>query len=119
MRRKSCLRGLFLICFVLFSGFLFAQGSGTTSYIDQALTELNNLEQNQIALKNLITERETTIAEKEQLLSQMTLQYQNLDQSYLLLKNVNKLNKTILQVVAIIAIGEAVYITGDRILNLW
>jgi hypothetical protein len=110
MRGKLCLKGLFLICFVLFSVSLYAQDLDTSSSIDQALTELNNLEQNQIALKNLIIERENTIAEKEQLLTQMTLQYQNLDNSFLLLKNVNKFTNSILVVVIAIVIGETTYL---------
>jgi hypothetical protein len=110
MRGNLCLKGLFLICFVLFSASLYAQDSDTPSSIDQALTELNNLEQNQIALKNLIIERENTIAEKEQLLTQMTLQYQNLDNSFLLLKNVNKFTNSILVVVIAIVIGETTYL---------
>jgi len=90
-----CSKGLFLILFVLFSGLLYAQESDTISSIDQALQELNNLEQNQTDLKNLIIERENTILEKERLLNLVTLQYQNLDQSYLLSENENKIIKVI------------------------
>jgi hypothetical protein len=110
MRGNLCLKGLFLICFVLFSASLYAQDSDTPSSIDQALTELNNLEQNQIALKNLIIERENTIAEKEQLLTQMTLQYQNLDNSFLLLRNENKFAKVIVVILAAVIVGETTYL---------
>lgn len=110
MRGSLCLKGFFLILFVLFLGLAYAQDLDTPSYIDQALIELSNLEQNQIALKNLIIERENTIAEKEQLLNQMTLQYQNLDNSFLLLRNENKFTKTILIIVTAVVVGETAYL---------
>jgi hypothetical protein len=110
MRRGLCLRGLFLICFALSLGLVYAQVPDTISSIDQALIELNNLEQNQIALKNLIIERENTIAEKAQLLTQMTLQYQSLDNSFLLLKNENKFVKTILVIATVLIVGETTYL---------
>jgi hypothetical protein len=110
MRRNLCLKGLFLICFVLFSVSLYAQDLDTSSSIDQALIELNNLEQNQIALKNLIIERENTIIEKDKLLNQMTLQYQSLDNSFLLLRNENKFARAILVIISAIVVGETTYL---------
>jgi uncharacterized protein YydD (DUF2326 family) len=107
------------MCFVLSLGLAYAQVPATISSIDQALIELNNLEQNQIALKNLLVERETTIAEKEKLLAQMTLQYQNLDSYCSLLKNENKFIKIVVAIVSAIAVGETGYIVGDRIFNWW
>jgi len=109
-----CRRMLFLMCFVLSLGLAYAQVPDTTSSIDQALIELNNLEQNQIALKSLLVERETTIAEKEKLLAQMTLQYQNLDSYCSLLKNENKFVKVVLIIVSAIAVGETTYLILRR-----
>jgi len=99
-----------LVLFVLLSVSVFAQLQGTTSYIDQAFNELNNIEQNQTALKNLLAEREATIAEKERLLNQMTLQYQSLEASFLLLKNVNKLSNVITISLGVALLAETVYI---------
>jgi len=112
-------RVLLLALFVSFSALALAQDSDTIISIDQALQELNNIEQNQIALKLLLTERETTIVEKEQLLSQMTLQFQNLEASFLLSENVNKLSKKVIIALGILVIGESLYITGDKVLNWW
>jgi hypothetical protein len=100
-------------------GLAYAQEQDTTSSIDQALIELSNLEQNQIALQNLITERENIIAEKERLLNRMTLQYQSLDDYCLLLKNENKFVKMILGAVIVVAAGEAGYLVGEHVLNWW
>ena len=113
--KKYVLLGLF----VLFSALVYAQDSDITTSIDQALKELNNIEQNQIALKLLLTERETTIAEKEQLLIQMTHQFQNLEASYLLLKNVNKADKAIMFGFGFIIMLETFYIVGDTVLKWW
>lgn len=112
-------RALLLVLFASFSALASAQDSDTITSIDQALQELSNIEQNQLASKLLLTEREATIAEKEQLLNQMTLQFQNLETSYLLSESVNKINRKIIIGLSIIVIGESLYITGDRILNWW
>jgi hypothetical protein len=104
---KKCL-SLFLL--VLFVGFLYAQDLDTISSIDQALIELNNLEQNQMLLKNLIIERENTILEKDKLLNQMTLQYKNLEISYSLLKSGNKISRILIYVLSGIVLVETSYI---------
>lgn len=93
MRRSLCLKGLFLICFALSLGLVHAQDSDTISSIDQALIALDNLEQNQIALKALLNEKENTISKKELLLNQMTDQYQSSEVYCSLLKKENKLSK--------------------------
>jgi hypothetical protein len=114
------LKGISLFAlFVFFSVFVYAEESDTTSYIDQALQELNNIEQNQIALKLLLTERENTIAEKELLLNQMTIQFQNLNASYLLSENVNRISRGIIFTFSVVIVGETVFILGDRVFNWW
>lgn len=112
-------RTLLLALFVSFSALAHAVDSDTITSIDQALQELSNIEQNQLALKLLLTEREATIAEKEQLLSQMTLQFQNLEASYLLSESVNRVSRKIIIALGVLIIGETLYITGDKILNWW
>lgn len=112
-------RVLLLVLFVSFSALVVAQDSDTITSIDQALQELNNIEQNQIALKLLLTEREATIAEKEQLLTQMTVQFQNLEASYLLSEKENKISRKIIVGLLVIVAGETLYITGDKVLNWW
>jgi len=112
-------RVLLLALFVSFSALALAQDSDTITSIDQALQELSIIEQNQIALKLLLTEREVTIVEKEQLLSQMTLQFQNLEASFLLSESVNKVSRKIIIALGVLVIGETLYITGDTVLNWW
>jgi hypothetical protein len=109
---------LLLLC-VSLSGLLYAEDSDTLTSIDQALQEVNNIEQNQMHLKSLLIEREATIVEKDKYLSQMTLQFQNLNAYCLFLENENKINKTIWAILGTILIGETVYILGDRVFNLW
>ena len=80
---------LLALCLVLLSQQLSAQQASTTSLIDQALTELENLESNNneqllliASLQNSSSEREKLLKEQELLLSQQAQALQSLNKSY-------------------------------------
>jgi len=99
-----------LVLLLLFSVSLYAEPLDTSSYIDQALEQLRIIEENNIALKALLTEREATIIESEKSLKAMTAQFKNLETSYSLLKNVSKCQWWMIAGISAIAIAEGIII---------
>lgn len=108
MRKLTAL----LLSLALSSGLLYAEPEPTGSYIDQALEQLRIIEENNLALQQLLSEREATIIASEKSLKEMQAQFQNLEASYSLLKSVTKWQRVALIVASSLAIVEGVIIAS-------
>lgn len=119
-------RLLWLVFFAFFLGLLCAQDLDIISSIDQAIEQLNTIEQNNINLKDLLNKREATIIEKDSIilekersLNLMTQQFQNLEVSLTLSRKWNKIKDFTILILALLVTSETIYIVGDKAYNWW
>ena len=104
-------KSLVALLLVLFLGLSSVHAESTLQLLDQALIELETLERNNLDLNNLLIERESTIAEKEQSLKAIQVQCKSLELSLSYLESKSKLSK-----IVIVGLGIAVVVEGIVIL---